>query len=507
MSEEKQTNPKVFISYSWAVQDRVKKLAERLIENGVDVIVDIYDLKNGQDKYLFMEQAVNNPEIQKVLIVCDKTYTQKANCRSGGVGDETVIISPEVYGTTNQTKFIPIIFEKDEHGNPFCPTYLRSRIYIDFSDVDLYEEKFEVLLRDIYQVPLNKKPKLGKKPEWLQDNNFVTSSPTPMDKAISRKEEIQQKIDKLSLQILKNDFAFFKANLLSSQQWNLYSNTVQFISFVQRTEMLIDYIQNLPEAKQNINLAVLGLLYLVGPNDSPFGTTDNEIIVNTYSYLASPAFTPLSISNFSSLSNRTNAPTDKVVAFKDRILRPFVNILESYLDNKCVDMGIEKANQFYTSGQDLSATCSESLPKTKHDSRTSRAHYNMQNNATSSEGSNSHESQIFITLNGGQVNIAQGNSMISANQNNNGINPEHMQKMIDNILSVAKEHHVSGNDLQRISESLGFIKDELQKPAPKKTTVRLILDGLLSTSSILGTIPTIAAKINDFAQYIAPLLN
>ena len=79
--------------------------------------------------------------------------------------------------------------------------------------------------------------------------------------------------------------------------------------------------------------------------------------------------------------------------------------------------------------------------------------------------------------------------------------------MIDNILSVAKEHHVSGNDLQRISESLGFIKDELQKPAPKKTTVRLILDGLLSTSSILGTIPTIAAKINDFAQYIAPLLN
>ena len=39
---------KVFISYSWAVQDRVIELAERLIANGVDVVLDVYDLKEGQ---------------------------------------------------------------------------------------------------------------------------------------------------------------------------------------------------------------------------------------------------------------------------------------------------------------------------------------------------------------------------------------------------------------------------------------------------------------------------
>ena len=169
MSEEKQTNPKVFISYSWAIQDKAKELAERLIANSIEVIMDIYDLKDGQDKYQFMEQAVNNPEIENVLILCDKTYTEKANDRSGGVGDETVIISPELYNNLQQTKFIPIILEKDDNGNAYCPSYIKSRIYIDISSEEQYESGFEKLLRDIYKKPLHRKPALGKRPDWIDE--------------------------------------------------------------------------------------------------------------------------------------------------------------------------------------------------------------------------------------------------------------------------------------------------------------------------------------------------
>ena len=99
---------KVFISYSWKVQEKVIELAERLISNGIDVILDVYDLKEGQDKYAFMEKSVNDPSVDKVLIICDRSYMEKANDRSGGVGDETVIISPEIYGQMKQEKFIPI---------------------------------------------------------------------------------------------------------------------------------------------------------------------------------------------------------------------------------------------------------------------------------------------------------------------------------------------------------------------------------------------------------------
>ena len=87
--------PKIFISYSWSSDALVLPLAERLVSHGIDVVLDKWDLKEGQDKYVFMEQCVNDPDITKVLIICDKAYATKANNRTGGVGDETVIISQE----------------------------------------------------------------------------------------------------------------------------------------------------------------------------------------------------------------------------------------------------------------------------------------------------------------------------------------------------------------------------------------------------------------------------
>lgn len=45
-------HPKVFISYSWtskAYEERVLKLVERLMNDGVDVIFDRWDLRPGQD--------------------------------------------------------------------------------------------------------------------------------------------------------------------------------------------------------------------------------------------------------------------------------------------------------------------------------------------------------------------------------------------------------------------------------------------------------------------------
>lgn len=161
--------PKIFISYSWTSDSLVLELAQRLVSHGVDVVLDKWDLKEGQDKYAFMEQCVNNPEITRVLIVCDKAYAEKANNRTGGVGDETVIISSEIYGNVKQEKFIPIIAERDEDGKGFVPTYIKTRIYIDLSNPDIYEAEYEKLLRNIYEKPQFVKPKLGKRPEWLDE--------------------------------------------------------------------------------------------------------------------------------------------------------------------------------------------------------------------------------------------------------------------------------------------------------------------------------------------------
>lgn len=178
MSE--QIQKKVFISYSWTSTNHemwVIELAERLMANGVDVILDKWDLSEGQDKYKFMESMVQDSSIDKVLIICDRGYKEKADDRAGGVGTETQIITPMLYSKALETKFIPIIAEKGEHEfDEYMPTYLKSRIGIVMSCEESYIKGFEQLLRAIYDKPMFKKPKLGKMPSFLESESKVTSN-------------------------------------------------------------------------------------------------------------------------------------------------------------------------------------------------------------------------------------------------------------------------------------------------------------------------------------------
>ena len=145
-------------------------MATRMRHDGIDVRLDVWDLKDGQDKYKYMEQCVTNREIDVVLILSDKVYAEKADQRKGGVGDETAVISSEVYGHADQQKFIPVVMERDASGEAYLPAYLKSRIYRDLSG-DNVEEEYEALLRTIFDAPSHRKPEIGAPPAWLTDES------------------------------------------------------------------------------------------------------------------------------------------------------------------------------------------------------------------------------------------------------------------------------------------------------------------------------------------------
>jgi len=175
MSEDNQNLSKVFISYSWSSPEHaewVLDLAKKLMSDGVEVIIDRWDLKPGQDKFHFMEQMVKDETVKKVLLICDRMYSEKADKRSdSGVGTETQIISREVYREVSQEKFIPIIAEKDENGKPFVPVFIQSRIHIDLSNPQTFYENYEELLRNIFNKPLYSKPPLGMPPTYLIESD------------------------------------------------------------------------------------------------------------------------------------------------------------------------------------------------------------------------------------------------------------------------------------------------------------------------------------------------
>ncbi|WP_082662617.1 MULTISPECIES: TIR domain-containing protein [unclassified Sphingopyxis] len=170
--------PRAFTSYSWSSPTHeawVLDLASRLREDGVDVILDKWDLKPGHDSYQFMESMVTDKSVTKVMMICDKAYVEKANRRAGGVGTESQIISPELYGQGAQDKYAALMTDEDEEGNAHVPVFYKGRIFFDFRSAEKFEESYEQLLRWLVDRPQHVKPKLGSVPETILQANPVAS--------------------------------------------------------------------------------------------------------------------------------------------------------------------------------------------------------------------------------------------------------------------------------------------------------------------------------------------
>ncbi len=198
--------PKMFISYSWTSpghQERVRQWAERLVQDGIDVVLDVYDLKEGHDKYSFMERMVTDPNVTHVLVVCDKAYSEKADAKKAGVGTESQIISREVYEKVEQSKFIPVVCEFSDDHEPFLPTFFKSRIWIDFSSPEAVNENWERLVRVLYGKPAHQKPSLGNPPAYITTDTTSPSSPA-IGKFSTFKQALLQNSKGLS--IYRRDF-------------------------------------------------------------------------------------------------------------------------------------------------------------------------------------------------------------------------------------------------------------------------------------------------------------
>lgn len=154
--------PKAFISYSHDSQDHKKwvlDIATRLRNNGVDAILDQWDLKPGDDLPRFMEQGLIAAD--RVLMVCTDKYVEKANSGAGGVGYEKMIVTADLLKTIDSNKVIPLIRQNGSHN---VPTFLRTKLFLDFSRPDQLEFSFDELIRTLHNAPLYEKPTIANNP-------------------------------------------------------------------------------------------------------------------------------------------------------------------------------------------------------------------------------------------------------------------------------------------------------------------------------------------------------
>lgn len=152
--------PKLFVSYSHDSEqhkDWVLTLATRLMGNGVDVVLDQWDLTLGADLPLFMENGLT--DANRVLAVCTDPYVQKANAGRGGVGYEKMILTAQLMHDISSDRIIPAV--RAGTATPPVPTFLSSRVYIDFRDDLSFEAKYGELIRDIHGQQIKPRPAIG----------------------------------------------------------------------------------------------------------------------------------------------------------------------------------------------------------------------------------------------------------------------------------------------------------------------------------------------------------
>jgi hypothetical protein len=154
--------PSVFISYSHdspAHEGWVLDLARFLVSNGIDVVIDAWNLRAGEDIPRFMEDGVTAAE--RVLMICTERYVDKADGALGGVGYEKMIVTSELIKNLGTAKFVPIV--RQSASETRLPRCIAGRYYIDLSEGAAIADEQQKLLRELHSVPPDK-PTLGPSP-------------------------------------------------------------------------------------------------------------------------------------------------------------------------------------------------------------------------------------------------------------------------------------------------------------------------------------------------------
>jgi len=151
---------KVFVSYSHDSPEhleRVLRLSDRLRRDGIDCIIDQYEIspRAGWPRWTMSQVE----EARFVLVACSETYHRRVRGKEEtgkglGANWEGAIISQELYDSeANNDKFIPLLFSSEDAAH--IPVYLRGATHYVLND------DYEDLYRQLTNQPKHLKPALG----------------------------------------------------------------------------------------------------------------------------------------------------------------------------------------------------------------------------------------------------------------------------------------------------------------------------------------------------------
>jgi predicted nucleotide-binding protein len=96
----------------------------------------------------YVETSIRESDI--VLLICTPTFAKKVNNREGVVGFENQIIAGEILeGSFSSKQVVPILRKGNRKKS--IPSYVKGKVYIDFRDDKVFDEKLKDLLGHIFK--------------------------------------------------------------------------------------------------------------------------------------------------------------------------------------------------------------------------------------------------------------------------------------------------------------------------------------------------------------------
>jgi hypothetical protein len=158
---------RVFISYSHDSPehcDQVLRLANALRNHGVDAELDRFHVRPPEGWPLWCERQLRPENDDFVLMICTRTYRDrvenKVSADEGrGVFWEGRIIYDYIYDAKGNTRFIPVLFVGGNMN--YIPMPIRNHTRYQIGQLDLTDDGFQSLYRELTGQPAVAKPPLG----------------------------------------------------------------------------------------------------------------------------------------------------------------------------------------------------------------------------------------------------------------------------------------------------------------------------------------------------------
>lgn len=243
------------------------------------------------------------------------------------------------------------------------------------------------------------------------------------------------------------------ANRLLQADFNDYTGVVRrFVAFIKDTPIIYDFILDCGTCDCNMDEEFQEIRQSYGRLVFSLGDTNEEEVCIIFSILDYIAEKGVNISHAIAAGyTSSNKYQDRVKAFNDRVVMVLIRHIESYLTKVGIDMGVDEKITY------------------------------------------------SITVNNGQVNIANDNASITAT-NNIGVDLTHLETLLQNVRSTASD--IDGEDAEVLTDGLEVIEEQIKSENPKKSFIKTALAGI---KAVKGT-AEFAAAVAALIQFIQAVM-